>query len=134
MKDDLKVWYDFLKNFNGRSLLSFRDTETSDSLHMFTDSSKSRYGGTFLDQYIVGIFPPSWQSHDIQFLELHPIFILITLFAHKLSHSHITFHTLNQAVASIIKVGSTLSVMCATFTEHALVKCKITSVTHDIVI
>ena len=91
VKDYLKVGETF-SNLNGHSLLSFQNTETSDSLHMFTDGSKCGYGGTFLDKYIVGIFPPCWQSQDIQFLELYPIFTLIHLLAHKLSHNHNLSH------------------------------------------
>ena len=69
---------------------------------MYTDSSKTGFRGTFKDQYIVGLFPESWQLLDIQFLELYPIFLLIHVFAPKLAHHHVVFHSDNQAVVSVI--------------------------------
>ena len=57
-KEDLKIWHDFLDHFNGRTMLSVKTIEDSETLHMYTDSSKTGYGGTFRKKYIQGVFPP----------------------------------------------------------------------------
>ena len=74
----------------------------SSELHLYTDSSKSGYGGTYKKQYIMGIFPKSWQELDITFLEMYPLFLLLNIFANSLTNSSIVFHSDNMAVVHVI--------------------------------
>ena len=46
-KEDLKIWHCFLEHVNGRTMLHVKTIEDSETLHMYTDSSKTGYGGTF---------------------------------------------------------------------------------------
>ena len=89
-----------MSDFNGRAFLSYSATLTSESLHLFTDASKSGFGGIFGRRYFMGSFPEAWSILDIQCLELYPIFMVLTLHASKLSNAFITLHCDNAPLVS----------------------------------
>ena len=95
---DLELWKQFLSQYNGRTLLSFGEVRTSAELHMYSDSSKGGYGATFGDRFLTGQFPASWKAHDIQVLELYPIFLLVNMFREDLSNRAVVFHCDNISV------------------------------------
>ena len=97
MIKDFQVWDSFLKEFNGRAIIQ-RSVHASDELHFCSDSSKWGYGATFLNRYIFGPFPPSWQKLDIQVLELYPIFAMVSLLGSELADKKVLFHCDNIAV------------------------------------
>ena len=69
---------------------------------MVSDSSKTGYGACFGKKYLYGTFPISWQSFDIQVLELYPIFLLVHMFFTQLSNHHVIFHCDNLAIVHTI--------------------------------
>ena len=80
VKEDMLIWKDFLLNYNGVTLIKPRESVDSTSLHMFSDSCKYGFGGTFGHHFFQGSFPSSWQTFSIEFLELYPIFLLLHVF------------------------------------------------------
>ena len=108
--DDLKIWEDFLLFYNGKSLIQLQPVIDSDRWHFFTDSSKIGYGGTLGASFIYGKFPDSWHHYNIQILELYPIYVMISMFAHDLANSSIVFHCDNEAIVQIINKQSSRDV------------------------
>ena len=96
---DLGVWQEFLFQFNGRAILAKRPIETSDSLHMFSDSSNWGYGACFGEKFFYGPFPASWTKFDIMFKESYRIYMLSKIFRNQLKGKKVVFHTDNQALA-----------------------------------
>ena len=106
IKEDLLTWKKFLSEYNGITLISVAEKFDLKSLHMYTDSSNSGFGGTFMRKYISGYFPNSWKDYSIQFLELYPIFLMLHLVSSELINKRIIFHCDNQAIVNIINKQS----------------------------
>lgn len=92
---DLDLWHLFLRKFNGRGLISYGRTVFPGDLNLYADASKSGYGGTFGTHYIKGLYPPSWKEYDIQFLELYPIYALISFFGGQVAGKRVTIYSDN---------------------------------------
>ena len=102
VKQDLHLWLSFLCSFNGKSLLVDRSLAVSPDIHLYSDSSKTGYGGTFMGKYILGLFPSTWQEYSIAVLELYPIFLLVKMFASEMAYKTVIFHCDNEAIVTII--------------------------------
>ena len=96
------TWQNFLKNYNGVTIISKTDIYNSTDLHLFSDSSKISFGGVYGREYIYGPFPESWQQYDIQFLELYPILLLVDIFKASFVNKSIIFHCDNISVVYAI--------------------------------
>ena len=57
IKEDLRIWANFLTHFNGKTLYANNTFLTSEDLNFFSDSSFKGFGATFLFRFIVGTFP-----------------------------------------------------------------------------
>ena len=101
-KLDLKTWLAFLNSYNGITILAPLAAHSSETLHLYTDSSKKGFAGTFKNHYIQGIFPESWSNYDIQFLEMFPIYLLIKLFSIDIKNTCVVFHSDNFSVVTAI--------------------------------
>ena len=102
IKEDLCIWKEFLRSYNGITIISPKTFVNSNELHLFSDSSKSGFGAVFGSRYLYGSYPPAWKNLDVQVLELYPIFILVNVFAKKFSNLRIDFHCDNSSVVSAI--------------------------------
>ena len=102
MKSDLKIWKEFLSNYNGITLISIPISFSSLDIHLYSDSSLKGFGGVYGTRYIYGSFPRSWQKLDIQVLELYPVFLLINIFHKEFSNKRIIFHCDNASVVSAL--------------------------------
>ena len=96
---DLNIWLTFLANFNGIALISPRSDQFPS---LCSDASKTGYGAIFGTQWIQGLWPTAWTELNIAVLELYPIYMMISIFANKLSNSSLIFYTDNMAVVSIV--------------------------------
>ena len=59
MKQDLRIWETFLRNFNGKALLNFSPRLPPASVSIATDASLIGYGGHWGAKFITGQVPPS---------------------------------------------------------------------------
>ena len=100
--EDLKIWKDFLLNFNSKIYKIDRPLWSPSFIHLYSDASKSGFGAVCVKDYIVGVFPPAWKKFSIQFLELYPIFLLSSIFFQRFSNQEIVFHCDNSAIVDII--------------------------------
>lgn len=78
---DLSIWRQFLSEFNSRTYKIDRPIWSPSNIHLYSDASKKGFGAVFNHDYLVGKFPPSWHNFSIQFLELYPIFLLVSIFS-----------------------------------------------------
>lgn len=101
---DLKLWYDFIKNYNGKSCFLFQKWLTSDSIKLFSDSAGT-YGGYAAvcgNKWIAGPWFESIKDQHITVKELFPIVLAVELWGPLLSNHKILFMTDNSAVSDII--------------------------------
>ena len=101
-KEDIDLWLNFFKRFNGKSFIMTKPKLSSFSLHCYTDSCKTGYAGVFGKKFIVGSFPSQWQKLDIKVLELYPIFLLVKIFASKFANTSVVFHSDNETIVHVI--------------------------------
>ena len=112
MKQDLKVWLQFLESYNGVTYFRALSILPYDHYNMGADASKLGFGATFKDRWIQEAYPPDWvtmfDNHDIGIttLELYPIYVLIAMFGHNIRNSSVLFHSDNQGVVDVINKQS----------------------------
>ena len=102
VKQDLNMWYHFLKFYNGVTIIRKPDLSDSSYLHMYSDASKMGFGATYGSHWIQGKWPEVWKDKNIAFLELYPVYLLIYIFGNKILNSRIIFHCDNKAVVDIL--------------------------------
>ena len=74
VKADLRIWQEFLLNFNGRSFFLEDRWYSSQHLHLFTDAAGSLgFGAIFGDRWGYGEWPSNWKGKIIAILEFYPI-------------------------------------------------------------
>ncbi len=55
----------------------------SNTVKLFSDSSKKGFGACYGSNWIQGIWPSEWKDFHINILELYPILALVETFGHK---------------------------------------------------
>ena len=84
-KQDIRMWFTFLDNFNGRAFFLSDRWDNSFRLDLYTDAAASKgYGAIFGKHWFGGALPPGWKDFNITFLEflkrLRHVLILKTCF------------------------------------------------------
>ena len=82
-KKDLRLWSRFLKDHPGKSLLATIPSSKPFAATIQSDSCPMGYAGVWHPHWLQGKFPLRWRSFDIQFLEIFPIFLLLSMLAPK---------------------------------------------------
>jgi hypothetical protein len=112
MKEDLKVWLNFLTNYNGVTLFRALKILPSGHFNMGADASKVGFGAVFGRCWLQERFPCDWQhlllekEIGITILELFPIYVLLGTFGHKIKNSFVLFHSDNEGVVEVINKQS----------------------------
>lgn len=106
MREDLKTWLEFLRNYNGITFFRSLKLIPSDAIRMASDASFLGFGGCYGSNWVQAKYPVHWRAYGITFLELYPIFVLISMFGHLISNSSIQFRCDNMGVVEIIKSQS----------------------------
>ena len=106
MLQDLLVWQQFLKEFNGSSMIT-QSWSHATYFNLYTDAAGTEGFGAFLDnQWTNGKWPRDFKSgrmlKDITFKELFPIVLAIYLWGDNFVNQKVLFHCDNQAVVTII--------------------------------
>ena len=106
MKEDLRTWLQFLKNYNGVTLFRALNLTPSHAINLGSDASSKGLGACFGDQWIQAAYTGDWVGLPIHVLELYPLLVLIVMFGEKLRNNSVLFLCDNQAVVDIIKSQS----------------------------
>ena len=99
---DLKVWYYFMKHYNGITFFRSLNILDSFTINMCSDACKDGFGATYKHRWIQGKYPESWSSLNIVTLELYPIYIMLSLFGTYIQNSTVNFLCDNQSVCYIL--------------------------------
>ena len=106
IKYDLEMWLTFLGRFNGTTPFPSAHWEENETLQFFSDSSGAHGGGVIFGKVWAYIFwPESWSVEtrkDITFLELVPIVLGLSIWAHSLQTKKVLLHIDNLALVHII--------------------------------
>ena len=111
MKEDLKMWLEFLKHHNGVSV--FKDVQwySNVDLELFTDAAASIGMGIYMNGKWAqaewgNYFAKECETNNITFLEYFPILVAINIFQQSLTNKKVIFHCDNAAVVEIINSQS----------------------------
>ena len=109
IKEDLKMWQQFLSKFNGISYMLDDEWVSSTSLKLQTDSAGgAELGcGVYFDGHWCHLsWPERWSEtgllKDITFLELVPIALAVCLWKNQFQGKRIQFYCDNMAVVHIL--------------------------------
>ena len=105
-KKDLKVWQEFLQNYNGLTIIRQTPIVPSNALNMLSDASDLGYAAVYGSEWIMGEWPSQWKAFPIAVRELYPIMLIVSIFGEKLKNSCVLFHCDNKAIVAIINKQS----------------------------
>jgi len=80
IQSDLRMWAQFLKHYNGISVVVHTPPCTSDSIFLTSDASNLGYAGTYGRHWIQGKWTPQWTALNIAVRELYPIVVLVHMY------------------------------------------------------
>ena len=102
-KEDLKVWKQFLLQYNRKTFFLDYKFISSPNLHLFTDSCTTiGFGGYLGEQWFCGKWPESCIGLHISLLELYPIFLAFQLWGDQFHNRCISIHSDNISVVHIL--------------------------------
>ena len=107
-KADLRVWQDFLNNFNGVTLYRTELFLSEKVCHFFTDASKTLGCGAVCDNSWFSLEWPSawWKEQNITFLELVPIVLALEVWGERARNQCVLIHSDNLALVHVINSQS----------------------------
>ena len=127
VKEDLNVWFSFLSDYNGISVLHEKIWKSNDELQLFTDSSTNGFGIYFNGAWANGAWPENWVlggiTKDITILEIFPIITSIFLWPSALTNQKIIFRCDNMAVCHIINSMTSKSKPVMIFVRKFVLQC-----------
>ncbi|KAM4691121.1 LOW QUALITY PROTEIN: uncharacterized protein WCC33_015972 [Rhinophrynus dorsalis] len=118
LREDLGVWDQFLKDFNGTRLW-VGPAQNNIEIQLFTDAAGAVGFGAYLaGKWCADIWPPAWQAQgltrNLAFLELFPIVVALELWNDDLANRSVVFWTDNMSVvyAFNLLMSSPKPVLC----------------------
>ena len=100
---DLATWSTFLKDYNGRTILTDDRFISSNSLQLYTDSAQSRgFACIFQQFWAYGAFSDKVKKFHINILELYPIALAVFLFGHHWRNRNVLFISDNLSIVYCI--------------------------------
>ena len=104
--EDLETWSRFLESYNSITYFRALNITHSNDINMASDASHQVFEATYGSSWVQAVYPPSWKTLHIIFLEIYQIFVMVTMFGPKLKNSNILFHCDNVEVTWIINQQS----------------------------
>ncbi|XP_067318612.1 uncharacterized protein [Anolis sagrei] len=113
MREDLRVWIQFLRRYNGVSMWQTR-WELGSELQVQSDASGSIGFGVFLQgHWCTAKWPDSWKKgnllRDLTFLEFFPILVAVRIWTNLFRNKRVRFWCDNQAVVRVVNRQSSKS-------------------------
>ena len=107
---EFKMWFNFLKSWNGIYFFLEDNITTCADLHLFTDASGKGFGGFYQNRWFQGHWPPDFPkitttAANMALLELYPIVVAAVLWGREWCKKRILFHCDNLATVYILKKG-----------------------------
>ena len=114
IKEDIQVWLQFLREFNGTRYFPESSWLDSSVLELYTDSAgSSGCGAYFQGQWAYFEWPLHWRnsaiSKDITFLELVPIVLSLCIWGQNIKAKEIIMHVDNMALVEVFNKQSSKS-------------------------
>ena len=103
VRDDLQMWLEFLRGFNGKRFFMTDQWVSAAALNLYSDAAQSKgYGATLGREWFYGAWPEHLRDVDITTLEFYPIVVALNVWRRKLNNLNLNIHTDNEALVAII--------------------------------
>lgn len=109
LREDVRVWLKFLRDFNGDCYLTEKEWVNNDTLQLFTDGAGNSLlgcGAFFNGKWVQFQWPGEWENQpimkDITLLELIPIVLAMFVWGFEFKNQKILFRIDNLALVNII--------------------------------
>ena len=109
VKEDVRVWLNFLENFNGATYIPDRFWVSNETLELYTDSAGNPFlgcGAYFTGHWVQFRWPASWRDSsiftDLTFLELIPVVLALFIWGCDLENTKVKFRIDNNALVAVI--------------------------------
>ena len=124
VKNDLRVWQEFVCSFNGKSLFLDDHWSNNHKLNLFTDASGSiGFGAILGSDWCYGKWPDEWQHYDIAILEFYPIVCASMHACTIMRNQCILLLTDNEALVSVINKQTSKDSDLMTFVRKLVLVC-----------
>ncbi|KAJ1109655.1 hypothetical protein NDU88_007015 [Pleurodeles waltl] len=104
VKEDLRMWIVFLKDFNGVTML-VEEEDWFCHIQIFSDASGAHGFGVFWDgHWAAEAWPESWKraKFSIAFLEFFPLVVALSVWGRLLANRNVIFNVDNQTVVHLV--------------------------------
>lgn len=127
IKEDLKIWLQFVENFNGHSIWQ-EEFVDSTALNLFTDAAGSLgYGAFYNGHWSAEHWPDLWFqkgfTKNIVLLELFPVLVAICIWGEHFRNRRILLHSDNRGVVFAVNCQSSKSEPVVTLLRHLVLYC-----------
>lgn len=123
VKEDMRLWIEFLKGWNGKSFFLSRNPTQSIELQFYTDAaSETGYGGYFRGAW----FAAEWKRHQRQPMwsmpcqELFPILVAATVWGSRWRNLRIQVFCDNESTVNMLNKGYTNKEPAATMLRDVM--------------
>lgn len=130
IRQDLCMWKQFFKNFNGIAVFHDRFWVSNDHVQLFTDSAAGEglgFGIYFAGEWACAPWPHNWfaagHTADITVLELFPILVALYIWGERLRNKKICFRSDNLAVCHILNSMTSRSDRVMVLVRNITLKC-----------
>ena len=99
VREDLRVWEQFLVSYNGISLMRFRGITPAENLKFSSDASGSwGFAALSFPNWLAAPWPEDFKTHPIHVLEIFPIFVGLSLWGAKFHNAILRVDCDNLAI------------------------------------
>lgn len=127
IKEDLRIWLEFLKDFNSELLWPLAP-ESNGQLQLFTDAAGSTgFGAFFQGAWCAGAWPAGWVvrgfTSNLLLLELFPIVVAVELWSPSLANRSVVFWCDNLGVVQAINNQRSSSPPALRLLRYLVLRC-----------
>lgn len=133
MKEDLKVWLEFLANYNGVSVWQ-RPLVLEGSMQIHSDAAGTcGFGVYFNGRWCASKWPEHWAGtgieRDLTFLELFPILVAAVIWEAEFRNRRVVFWCDNQAVVRVVNKQTSRSERVMRLVRKLVLVCLLSNIT-----
>lgn len=103
IRRDCAVWFFFLQQYNGVSLITPLRDITYSHCAFATDASDGGFAAVLNDHWFQARWPADWHGVHINLQEFVPVLLALHVWGELWSHAVFTFHCDNRAVVDVLR-------------------------------
>lgn len=100
---DLAAWYEFMNDFNGKSLFLSDDWVSSDTISLYSDAASTKgFAAVFGSKWFAQSWPSDMDTLHINVMELFPIVLAVEIWGVKMANHKLLILTDNTCTKDVV--------------------------------